>query len=454
MDNASPSLVRRLGAFSGAMVVVGIVIGTGLYRVPPIVAAPFATPFGPLALWVAGGLIALAGALSVAELAAMFPDAGGLYVYIREAFGPAAAFLFGWMWFLTDPISWAAQALVFSEYLGSILGLAPLAEHLAAAALIVAIALVQTRSVTAASWVQNVFTSLKILTLGALAIALVVAVRHPAAVPASPGTHTAGAGGIVLALLAVLWAYDGWENLTALAGEVRDPGRNLPRALFGGTLVVLLLYVGVNAGYLHVLGTAGVAASRSVAVDALRGTAGGATLTLVALLVMVSVLGSLNGSMLSDPRVFYALARDGLFFRAVGRVHPRHHTPYVATSMATFLAAVFVLTRSFTDLAAAYVLGIWPFLMLAVLALFRLRRAQPGRPRPYRTWGYPFVPALFLGASALVLFGALWQEPRRVALSVGLTAAGLPLYYFWKFRGTGGTPTPQDQPPSAAPPAS
>ena len=432
------------------MVVVGIVIGTGLYRVPPVVAAAFSTPFGPLALWAVGGVIALSGALAVAELAAMFPDAGGLYVYIREAFGPAAAFLFGWMWLLTDPISWAAQALVFSEYFGSLLGLAPLAEHLTAALLIVALALIQTRSVGAASWVQNIFTSLKILTLLALAVALAAAVRQPQA--ASVSVHSGhGVGGIVLALLAVLWAYDGWENLTALAGEVRDPGRNLPRALFGGTLLVLLLYIGVNAGYLHVLGTAGVAASRSVAVDALRGTAGGATLTLVALMVMISVLGSLNGSMLSDPRVFYALARDGLFFRAVGRVHPRHRTPYVATFLGTFLAAAFVLTRSFTDLAAAYVLGIWPFLMLAVLALFRLRRTQASRPRPYRTWGYPAVPILFLAASALVLLGALWQEPRRVALSLALTAAGLPLYYFWKSRGAGGPPTPQDQPPRKDP---
>jgi APA family basic amino acid/polyamine antiporter len=435
------------------MVVVGIVIGTGLYRVPPVVAAAFYTPFGPLVLWGVGGVIALSGALAVAELAAMFPDAGGLYVYIREAFGPAAAFLFGWMWLLTDPISWAAQALVFSEYFGSLLGLAPLAEHLTAALLIVTLALIQTRSVGAASWVQNIFTSLKILTLLALAVALAVAVRQPQA--ASASVHSGrGAGGIVLALLAVLWAYDGWENLTALAGEVRDPGRNLPRALFGGTLLVLLLYIGVNAGYLHVLGTAGVAASRSVAVDALRGTAGGATLTLVALMVMISVLGSLNGSMLSDPRVFYALARDGLFFRAVGRVHPRHHTPYVATFLGTFLAAAFVLTRSFTDLAAAYVLGIWPFLMLAVLALFRLRRTQASRPRPYRTWGYPAVPILFLAASALVLLGALWQEPRRVALSLALTAAGLPLYYFWKSRGAGGPPTLQDQPARKDPPGS
>lgn len=445
MESPSPpSLVRRLGAFSGAMVVVGIVIGTGLYRVPPVVAAPFSTPWGPLAVWLGGGIVALAGALSVAELAAMYPDAGGLYVYIREAFGSLAAFLFGWMWLLTDPISWAAQALVFSEYLGSLLGLAPLAEHLAAACLIVLIALVQTRSVAAASWVQNVFTSLKILTLAALATALAVAVRHPAAPAAPPATSAAGAGGVVLAVLAVLWAYDGWENLTSLAGEVREPGRNLPRALVGGTLLVLLLYVGVNAGYLHVLGTAGVAASRSVAVDALRGSTGAATLTLVALLVMISVLGSLNGSMLSDPRVFYALARDGLFFRAVGRVHPRHRTPYVATAMDALLAVVFVLTRSFADLAAAYVLGIWPFLVLAVLALFRLRRTRPETPRPYRVWGYPFVPAVFLLASALVLLAALWQEPGHVALSLALTAVGLPLYYVW--RRTGARPTPQDQP--------
>lgn len=446
MESASsPSLVRRLGAFSGAMVVVGIVIGTGLYRVPPVVAAPFTSPLAPLAIWLGGGVVALAGALSIAELAAMFPDAGGLYVYIREAFGPLAAFLFGWMWLLTDPISWAAQALVFSEYLGVLFGLPALVEHVTAAALILIIALVQTRSVAAASWVQNVFTSLKILTLATLAAALVFTVREPSHLTHYPAVPRAGTmGGIVIALLAVLWAYDGWENLTALAGEVRNPGRNLPRALVGGTLLVLLLYVGVNAGYLHVLGTVGVSASRSVAVDALRGSAGAATVTIVALLVMISVLGSLNGSMLSDPRVFYALARDGLFFQAVGRVHRRHHTPYVAIAMDAALAMIFVSTRSFADLAAAYVLGIWPFLMLAVLALMRLRRTRPELPRPYRAWGYPYLPMLFLLASSLVLASALWEEPWHVVSSLALTALGVPLYAVWKRHTRGTRPRPQE----------
>ncbi len=431
-------LVRRLGPFTGIMVVLGIVIGTGLYRVPSIVALDVDSPLLFYGVWIAGGIIALCGALSIAELAALYPHAGGLYVYIREAFGRVPAFLFGWMWLLTDPISWAAQSLIFSEYLATFLPMGSTARHLASALLIAGVALIQIRSVGMGARVQNVFGSIKLVTLLGLGFLLWFWV-HPAVstaprlppvptAPSSPGVF----GGLMLALLAVLWAYDGWENLTALSGEVREPERNLPLSLIVGTLLVLVLYLGINGGYLHILSLSGVAAHPSVAVASLASFGGSFATVAVALLVMVSVLGSLNGSIMSDPRVFYAMAEDGLFFRNVGRAHPRFHTPHVAILMDAVLAIIFVTFRSFADLAAAYVLGIWPFLMLSVLGLFWLRQKRPHLERPYRVWGYPWVPGAFLLASILVLLGALWQKPFDVLVSLGLTLMGIPVYWIWK----------------------
>jgi APA family basic amino acid/polyamine antiporter len=419
------------------MVVLGIVIGTGLYRVPSLVALDVHSTVLFYGVWIVGGGIALCGALSVAELAALYPYAGGLYVYIREAFGALPAFLFGWMWLLTDPISWAAQSLIFSEYLATFLPMGNVARHVASAALIAGVALIQIRSVGMGARVQDFFGSIKLVTLLVLGFLLWFWV-HPAtaAVRSSHVPATAAApdvfGGLMLALLAVLWAYDGWENLTALSGEMREPERNLPLSLIIGTLLVLALYLGINGGYLHILSLSGVAAHPSVAVASLASFGSLFATISVALLVMVSVLGSLNGSVMSDPRVFFAMAEDGLFFRRVGRAHRRFHTPHVAILMDAILAIVFVSFRSFADLAAAYVLGIWPFLMLAVLGLFWLRRKRPHLERPYRVWGYPWVPGIFILASILVLLGALWQKPFDVLVSLGLTLVGIPVYWTWQ----------------------
>ncbi|EQD76682.1 Amino acid/polyamine transporter I [mine drainage metagenome] len=427
-----PGLSRRLGAFTGIMVVLGIVIGTGLYRVPALVASDVRSTSDFYLIWVIGGVIALCGALSVAELSAMFPRAGGLYVYIREAFGKPMAFLFGWMWLLTDPISWAAQSLIFSEYLVTFVPLDSLARHVASVVLIGIVAGVQIRSVGMGAFVQNFFGTIKLVTLFILGLALWFWI-HPVAYP-DVALHPVkvASGGFILALLAVLWAYDGWENLTALSGEVRKPERNLPLSLITGTLLVLLLYLVINGGYLRVLTLPGVASHPSVAVAALGSIGGSAASIVVALLVMISVLGSLNGSVMSDPRVFYAMAEDGLFFRRVGQAHARFRTPWVAIIMDAVLAMIFVSLRDFADLASAYVLGIWPFLMLAVAGLFWLRHERPDQPRPYRAWGYPVVPAVFLLASLLVLIGAAWQKPGDVILSLGLTLLGVPVYFVWQ----------------------
>ncbi|HET7922887.1 MAG TPA: amino acid permease [Gammaproteobacteria bacterium] len=429
--SASRSLPRRLGTWSGTAIVVGVIIGSGIFRVPSPIAAETGSLTGVALVWIAGGLVTLCGALSVAELAAMFPQAGGPYVYLREAYGRPLAFLFGWMLLLTTPFSWAAQALTFAEYLGSVVRLSHDTTHLIAAGLIALICIAHFRSVRLGAWVQNLSTGAKVLALVVLALLL-----YAFAPQAAENLRGAAAGdthwvGIGVALVAVLWAYDGWENLTLLSGEMKDPQRSLPRALIGGTLVVLAIYVVVNAAFLMALPFDSLAASKSVAADAVSAVRGTGGATVIAALVMVSCLGSLNGSILSDPRVFYAMAEDGLFFRAVGRIHPRFATPHVAIFFTGALAVIYVLLQNFLQLAVAYVLGIWPFLALAVIGLFVLRRRRPELPRPYRAFGYPVIPALFVLGTLLVIGYALYTDPLSTGRSLLVTLAGVPLYYLW-----------------------
>ena len=425
-------LPRKLGLVTGMAVVVGIIIGSGIFRVPSPIAEAAGNLTGITLVWVLGGIITLFGALAIAELAAMYPEAGGPYVYLREAYGRPLAFLFGWMWLLTTPISWAAQSLMFAEYLGFFMPIPTFAQHVLAAVLIVLVAAANIRSVRIGAAIQNLSTGAKVLAVVALAAAIFVLAPGGEANPlrgaAMGNAHWTGIGvGIVLAL----WAYDGWENLTTLSGEVRNPGRNLPLALIGGVLVVMAVYLVINAAYLRALPLPELAASKSVAADAAGAVLGRAGAALVGALVMLSVFGTLNGSILSSPRVFFAMADDGLFFRTVGKVHPRFETPWVAIAFIAVLAVVYVLLRDFMQLAGSYVLGVWPFLALCVAGVFILRHTRPEVTRPYRTWGYPIIPALFVVATIVVIGNALYTDFWSTAASILITLAGVPLYYLW-----------------------
>ncbi|HKV96477.1 MAG TPA: amino acid permease, partial [Gammaproteobacteria bacterium] len=376
--NAPRTLPRRLGLTTGTAVVVGVIIGSGIFRVPSPIAAVAGNITGIALVWILGGLVALFGALSVAELAAMYPAAGGPYVYLREAYGRPLAFLFGWMWLLTTPISWAAQSLIFAEYLAFFVPLSVTLEHVIAAVLIVLVAAANYRSVKLGAIIQNLSTGAKVLAIVGLSAAIFL--LAPGGVHNPLHAETLGVAkwsGIGIGLVAALWAYDGWENLTTLSGEVRNPQRNLPLALIVGVLVVLVVYILINAAYLRALPLPQLAASKSIASDAATVVMGRAGASVVGALVMLSVFGTLNGSILSSPRVFYAMAEDGLFFKSVGKIHPRFQTPHVAIVFSWALAIVFVFCREFLDLAEAYVLGIWPFLALSVIGLFVLRRREP-----------------------------------------------------------------------------
>jgi basic amino acid/polyamine antiporter, APA family len=443
MDNPLP---RRLSVWSTAAVLVGSTIGSGIFRVPSVAAAEGGTLEAVALLWIGGAVLTLFGALTVAELAALFPRAGGTYVYLKEAFGPLPAFLFGWTRLLViQPSLLGGIALIFAAYSGTFLPLGELQVRGVAILAIVLVGAANYRSVLLGAAIQNLSTVAKVAALVGLAL-VVFALGDPGGGAFAPGPPTSPLppgtwAGLGVALIAVLWTYDGWADATYVAGEVRDPERSLPRALVGGFGVVVAVYLLLNAAYLYVLPLEAMATSELVASDAATAVLGRSGAAVVSALVLLSTFGALNGTMMSGPRVFFALGRDGLFFRRIGGIHPRGRTPHVAILLATGLGIAYVSVRSFEELANAFILGLWPFYMLAVLAVFRLRRTRPELERPYRTWGYPVVPLLFLLASGAMLLTALVAQTATTIYSFGIIASGLPAYALWKRWGAGPKPS-------------
>jgi basic amino acid/polyamine antiporter, APA family len=435
--DASPtSLPRKLGVWSAAAVLVGSTIGSGIFRVPSIVAADAGGLGGIALLWIGGALVALFGALTLAELAVMFPRAGGIYAFLREAWGPLPAFLFGWTRLLViQPAVLGAIAMIFAAYFSTFVPLGDTGTRMVAATLVVVLAAANYRSVKWGAAVQNASTVAKVAALAGLAtVAFLFGDGSVGAFAGSPDMSVAALTGMGAAFVAVLWTHDGWADVTYLGGEIRDPQRSLPRALIGGTLAVAAIYMFVNAAYLYVLPIDDMAASSLVAADAATRVFGGVGASLVAALVLLSTFGALNGTLMSGPRVFYALASDGLFFRTIGRVHPRFETPYAAIALAALLGIGYISVRTFEQLAEAFILGIWPFYILAVGAVIKLRITRPDLPRPYRVPGYPVIPILFLAASGWLLGDALVRNTVATLIGFGIIASGVPVYFIWKAR--------------------
>jgi basic amino acid/polyamine antiporter, APA family len=425
-------LPRRLGVWSAAAAAVGLTIGSGIFRVPATVAAESGSVGAIALVWVLGGVITLCGALTVAELAAAFPRAGGIYVYLREAYGPLAAFLFGWSWFFIRSAASAGTTLVFVAYLGTFVPLGALGERLAAVGLIVLVGAANYRSVRLGAAIQDASTLAKVLALLATAAVLFALGRAGGGALAAPTFVLGDVGGIGVALVAALFAYDGWIAATLIAGEVRDPQRALPRALAWGAAIIVVTYLAINAAYLYALPLAELAASKAVAVDAVTRVAGAGGAAVIAALVMLSTFGGLNAGLMTGPRVYYAMAEDGLFFRRVAAVHPRFGTPHVAVVLLVVLTALNASVRTFEQLAEAFVLLLYPFLALTVAAVFVLRRRRPDMPRPYRTAGYPLVPAIFLVGTVAMMANALLERPGATLLGAAIVAAGVPVYFAWR----------------------
>jgi basic amino acid/polyamine antiporter, APA family len=429
-------LPRTLGLWSSVALVVGITIGSGIFRSPAGIARQAPNPFVMIGLWVAGGAITLCGALSLAEIAAALPETGGIYAYLREAWGRRAAFLFGWSELvLIRASALGGIAVVFGEYLLRSFGIDPSSHVLAArglsAAAIVFAAAVNVRGATLGALIVGVATWAK---FGALALLVLASFTLGASHGASAAHFTApsagplAVGSIGLALVSVLWAYDGWADLSFASGEVKDPARNLPRAIILGTLALIAIYVLTNLAYLYVLPIEAVARSPLVAADTMMALFGRAGVVLVSVFVMISSFSSLNGSMLASPRVFYAMADDGLLFQAIAKVHPRYQTPYVAIILAAILGVALVMSRSFERLTDTFVLAIWPFYALGVAAIYRLRATRPDLPRPYRAIGYPVVPAIFIASVAAFVINSLINDTTNSVITFAVIFAGLPIY--------------------------
>jgi APA family basic amino acid/polyamine antiporter len=428
-------LPRHLGLWSAVAVLVGSTIGSGIFRVPASVAERLHDPGPVLLAWVLGGVIALFGALTIAELAGSLPRSGGVFAYILEAFGPLPAFLFGWSELAVIRASaLGAIATIFAEYFGYFVPMTPTQVRLLAAAGVIAVGLLNYLGVSRAAVVMNLTTIAK---YGALAVLGLLAFSAGQGTwnhftPAWPSGIDVSLMGT--ALIAIMWTYDGWADLSFMGGEVKNPGRTLPMALIIGTTGILAIYLLLNLAYIYLVPLPEMAKSPLIAATAaeripfLGRYAGG----IISLVVMVSCFGTLHGSMMTGPRIFFAMADRGLFFQSIARVSPRYHSPSVAIWLATALGVIYVLLNDFQQLADKFILGIWPFYALAVAAVFVLRRTRPDLPRPYRTWGYPVVPTIFLLASVGMMGNALWTDPINTGITFGIILAGWPIYYAWR----------------------
>ncbi|MGH7527807.1 MAG: APC family permease [Gemmatimonadales bacterium] len=427
-------LPRTLGLWSAIGLLIANTIGSGIFRVPATVAGQLEHP-GPILLaWVIGGVFALCGALSVAELAAAIPRSGGLFRILLTAYGPLPAFVLGVAEVLViAPAGLAAVAMIFAAYLGHFVPLGPDGTRYVAAAGMLSVGLLNYVGVRQASAVTNLSSLAKYGGLLLLAVLAFSVGRGSAEHFEDPWQGGLEASLIASALVPIMFSYEGWADLSRVAGEIRDPGRNLPRAMAWGVALVIAVYVGTNAVYLYLLPIDQMAASPLVAASAAERipVLGGWAASAIAALVLVSCYGVICGGVMSYPRTQFAMAEHGLSLGPLARVSPRFRTPSVAIWTIAILSAASCLSSTFQQLAGRFVLGLWPFYSLAVIAVFVLRRTRPDLPRPYRVWGYPVVPALCLVAAVGMMVNALVTEPVDTGITFAALGVGIPVYYLW-----------------------
>jgi basic amino acid/polyamine antiporter, APA family len=458
-------LVRGLGAWSSMAIVVGTMIGTGIFLKPAEMAREGRSVSIVFAAWIVGAILSLFGALAFAELGAMLPEAGGEYAYLRRGFGPVWGFLFGWMHSMVGrPSSMASIAAGLMRFLSFLLPAvaAPIfTVHIAIPGLthwiapydfvftwaqpcavlwLLAMTGVNYLGVRLGGLVQVFLTAIKIVSVCVVIGVALFAPAGPARAadpfwPAPGQSLGVTLGAFLAALAAALWAYDGWEDLNLVGSEVENPQRNFPRALVGGVTFVAIIYLLFSAACLHVLPFSSVAASKHIASDVVAQVVGRGAALWITVAMAISALGSMNSSVLSGARVPYAMARDGIFFKIADGIHPKYRTPARALLFQGVLASIMALTGSFEELTNLFIFATWIFYGLAVVALFRMRRSEPHLARPFRCPGYPWLPAFFV-LGALALTASEWlRRPGRSTIGLLIIAAGLPFYKMWQ-RGT------------------
>ena len=444
---APPELVRELNAWHATAVVAGTIIGSGIFLVPKEMMEDVGSAGMVYLVWIVGGLLSFFGALTYAELGAIRPWAGGEYVYIRDAYGPLPGFLDAWTWFLiAKPASIATITSGLVRVLGnfSYFGFLPRTVfeighwsvtwgQVVAVAATILISAINYVGIRKAGDFQLVFTALKVLMI---MVIIVAGFSAASGGWANFGTTFAGAkggiAGFMAALVAALWAYDGWADLNMVGGEIRNPGRNIPVALIAGVGIVAALYIGVNAAVQYAMPAAQVATSAVPASDAAKIGLGSLGTTLVLAGMALSMLVTLNGTIMSGSRIPFAVARDGYFFKALAEVHPRFHTPSLAIVVQAIMAIILLLGGgAFKDFFSLAIFAEWLFYMIAATTIFVFRRREPDAARPYSAWGYPVVPALFVVASAVLIYYTFTDNLRNSFVGVLVILAGIPIYWYF-----------------------
>ena len=436
-------LARILNLRDLTLLTIGSVIGSGIFLVPGEVLRQAGGQIGPAMLvWLVGGLLSLLGALTYGELSAVNPKAGGLYVHLRDCFGPLPAFLFGWtLFFAMNGGTIATLSVAFSTTLSQIVPLSDAMIKVVSITMIAVLTVVNVMGTRGSADLQNWTTGIKVGAILLMSV-LLFAFGHGFSTSSAtiwPSTFTGSlASGFGLAMIGVLWAYEGWQYVTFSAGEVINPQRNYPRALFVGTALLISIYLIANLAYLAALGPAGVAGSASVAAESLTAVGNPTAAKLIAIAILVSVFSAANSNVLTCPRVYYAMASDGLFFRKLAEVHPRFGTPAFAIVAGSLWSAVLALSGTFTELFTYVVFCGWIFYGLAAATIFVYRKRLPDAERPYKVPGYPWTPLLFIGAALVLvtntLINNLTLQPRKTAMALGLIVLGLPAYFIWRSR--------------------
>lgn len=435
--STKPDLPRVLGFWDIIGIVVGGVIGSGIFLVPRDVAVAVESPILILAVWVVGGLLCFFGALSFSELGAAYPQAGGIYVYLREAYGPFVAFLFGWTLFLIiDAGAIATLAVAFSsKYLPHFFDYSPLMSKTIAVALIALLVAVNYLGTKKGAFVQNLLTLIKFGGVLGVCAAVFVFAKGSASHFVSPSPKPLSSGLIAsfgVALVATLWAYKGWETTTYSAGEIRNPTKNLPAGLFAGTLIVIGAYILTNLAYLYAFPSSEIAKSDRIAAAAMNAAVGPIGASIIALIILFSITGAANQNFLCSPRVYFAMARDGLFFKSIATVHPKYLTPHVSIIAIGVWSAILSLSGTFEQLFTYVIFGQWIFLGLTMAAVIVLRIKKPDLPRPYKTWGYPFTPIFFIMSALYVSVNTLVAQFWNSIAGLAIISLGIPAYFYWK----------------------
>ena len=440
VDKTKIALPRILSLWDVVMIVIGGVIGSGIFLTPSDIASAVPAPLLMLAVWVAGGLLSFFGAVAFAELGAAMPEAGGIYVYLREAYGPLISFLFGWTLFLViDSGAIATLAVAFSHnILPRFVDMSPLVKKIVSAVFVTFLGAVNYVGLRWGSKLQNWTTYFKTAAIGIIVVGVFFFTKgqgqirnfvEPSAGPFSFGLL--GAFGV--GLVASLWAYKGWEAATYSAGEVKNPRKNLPLGILIGTVSVIVLYVLANLAYLYILPVGKIAASQGrVALDVMQLVGGGFWAKLITVLILFSMLGAANQNMLCSPRVYFAMARDGMFFKKVAECHPKYLTPYVSIIAITVWSILLTLTGTFKQLFTYVVFGEWIFFGMTVAAVMVLRKKRPDLERPYKTWGYPVTPVIFVVAAVGVAFSSLLSAFWNAMFGLLIICLGIPAYLYWK----------------------